>query len=301
MTNTFKLSNVRKLTLPAAIILLGAVSAANAGERHVSVRGGKMATRMVNGKMILTGVQGSVGGGRVHMAGRVPMDSEKANTATVKFDDLSLAEATAMIGQPGLGVLFGNVEVSGFVKGRWQGDDIKTISSSADGTLTINAGPGVITNQVILNRLEKLTGIADLAQLKYSSISIKAKASDGKIVIESLTAEGPNFNLAASGTYLAKSDNLDIAIEASVSPEMAAKSSYMKLSNVMGFLRGEEKPETGDFIDIPRMIVSGEIKKPDVRFDKSKEVAVKADVKEAKPVFPDSINRVSKYLLSQAR
>lgn len=302
MTNSCKFSNVRKLIVtPAALMLLGTVTLASGGERQVHVQGGKMATRMVNGKMILTGVQGKVGGGQVHMAGRVAVDSEKSNNATVKFDDLSLAEAAEMVGYPKTGSHLDEATISGFAKGRWQGEGLKEIASSANGTLTVESGPGVITDTAVLERLAEITGIANLEELRYSNVKLRARAADGKITIDSITASGPNFKLSAKGVYAAGDDNLEMHIEASVSPEMAAKSSYMKFSNVMGFLRGEEKPETGEFIKVPTLIVSGELKKLDVRMEKTDEVASKAETKEVKPAVADSVKRVSSYLLSQAQ
>lgn len=302
MTNYTKLSKVRKLiVLPAALTLIGAVSVASGGERQIHVVGGKMATRVQNGKMVLTGVQGKVGGGQVHMAGRVGLSSEKPNTATVKFDDLSLAKAATMIGQPGVDAVLGDSKVSGFAKGRWQGEGLKEISASANGTLTVETGPGVITDTETLSRLAKLTGIDHLPELRYTSIKLQARAADGNVVIDSITATGPNFRLAAKGTYVSGSDDLDMKIAASVSPAMAAKSSYMKLSNVMGFLRGEDKPDAGEFVDIPRLIVSGDLKTPEVSIDKTHEIAAKAEVSDAKPAIPDSVKRASNFLLSQAK
>ncbi len=301
MTNYTKRFNVRTLiVLPAAFTLIGAASIATGGERQVHVVGGKMATRMQNGKMVLTGVQGKVGGGQVHMAGRVAVDSDKTNNVTVKFDDLSLAKAAVMIGQPDADILLGDASISGFVKGNWRGEGLKEISSSASGTLTVETGPGVITDEAALAKLAKLTGIDHLAELRYTNIKLQAHAADGKISIDSITANGPNFRLAAKGSYIAGIDDLDIKIAASVSPEMAAKSSYMKLNNVMGFLRGEEKAKAGEFVEIPTLFVSGDLRKPDVKTTKTEEVTAKTRVKHADPAIADQVKRVSNFLVSQA-
>ncbi len=304
MTKQTHSLRLRKLVfVPASLVVLGITTSSDGGERRVHVQGGKMLTQMQNGKMVLKGIQGDIGGGQVVMAGNVAA-GQKSNNATVKFADVPLAEAAVMVGQEKVAGWLGDLVVTGFIKGEWQGKGLTEITRTADGALVIQTGPGVISDPAALARIAKATGVPELQELKYNSAKVQARATDGKIAIDFIRAEGPEFKLQAKGTYDAGSDNLDLDIEATVSQELAAKSSYMKLNNVMSFLRGEEKETSEEFVSIPRLQVSGEFRKPTVTLDKPAvaSAAPATTSAEQKPAMSAnaSLKRASEFFLSQS-
>jgi hypothetical protein len=307
MKNSIYSLRLRRMAIvPTALLVVGITTTSAGGERRVHVQGGKMLTRMENGKMVLKGIQGEVGGGKIQMAGNIAADAA-SNSATVKFEDVRLEKAAALLGKEDLTGWMGDLVVSGFVKGEWEGKGMSAVTRTADGAMVLQTGPGVITDKAILGSIAKATGVTDLPELAYSNIKIQARAKDGHIALDFIRAEGPEFKLESKGKYNASTDKLDVTIDATVSQKLAAKSSYMKLNNVMGFLRGDSQPEQSDeFVEIPRLLVSGELRKPRVGLDTAvteKVTATAAATKpaaEQKPNVAESVNRVSKFLVSQS-
>ncbi len=247
------------------------LSASQQADTQLRLRGGKMETRMQNGKMVLTGFAGAFGGGQVQLTGNMPVDHQSEKSADLRFADVSVEKAGQIIGNPSLVAWLGNTNLSGSVKGEWEGKGASQISRSADGTLTLVAGNGVITDKKVLEKLGSLAGISELEQLRFDSIKIKAHAADGKIVIDAASVEGPDLNLALVGNYSVQDDHLDLKIAMSVAPEIASKSSYLKVKNVLDIFRSDNEPNTeGEFVEVPVLLVSGDLKKPDVKLDKSK-------------------------------
>lgn len=269
------------------------------------VHGGKMLTQMENGRMVLKGIQGELGGGKIQMAGNIAADAE-SNSATIKFQDVRLTQAAELFGKKDLSGWLGSLVVTGFIQGAWEGKGLGEISGTADGAFVLQTGPGIITDKVILDKIAKATGVTELPELAYDKIKVQARAKDGKVTLDFIRAEGPEFKLESKGMYNTASNDLKMTIEATVSQELAAKSSYMKLNNVMSFLRGDSKAEaTGDeFVEIPRLVVSGELLKPQVGLDKTAETKVAAaaakPVAEQEPAVSSSVKRVSNFLLSQS-
>jgi hypothetical protein len=176
------------------------------------------------------------------------------------------------------------------VKGQWRGEGLKNISQSARGAIVMKTGAGVITDKVTLGRLASLLKVSELAELRYDGISLKAHAADGRLMIDELNATGPQFKVSAAGNYLALADDLDIKIDLAVSQEIASQSTYLKISNVLGVF-GKSSAKTvstanGDMVAVPRLLVQGELKKPEVKLDpaQAKPAVAKAESTPAKAV-----------------
>jgi len=274
MTNKYNLSKVRKFVFaPAAIVAVAsAASSGYSAETRVHVRGGKMETRINNGKVTLTGLHGDVGTGRVEMAGNIAVGSGEAKNLTVNFAEVPVSDAAGLLGNARVPSWLTETLVSGTIKGEWQGEGFKEISSSAKGALHIKTGAGVITDKTILEKLADLLKVDELSEVKYDSITLKAHAVNGVFVLDEIQASGPEFNVKAIGKYTAKADALDIRIDLAVSQEIASRSTYLKLKNVFGiFGGGPEMKETADgLVEVPRLLVSGALKKPEVKLDKTK-------------------------------
>lgn len=249
----------------------------------VRVRGGKMQTRIENGKLVLTGFKGGFGAGQVDLKGNISGETGKQSDAKLAFNDVSINKAMEVIGQAGAMQGLGNISISGTVEATWQGKDPKEILSSASGTVTVSTGPGAVTDPALIGQLKKMAKFSELTELRYTSIKLEAQVNDGTIVVNSVTVTGPDFTIAAKGNYSAKADTLNMQIDAKVSPELASRSTYLKLKNVAGLFQGWGKSSAaseGAFVEVPRLMVSGTLTNPSVSFGGSlASVSEKTEVK----------------------
>src|SRR5688572_2209151 len=88
-------SNAYALVRAAAAVaaIVSTASQGHCEKTIVQVRGGKMELRMQDGKLALTGLQGTVGGGNVRMDGHVEATPDAMNRADMKFADVPLTDA----------------------------------------------------------------------------------------------------------------------------------------------------------------------------------------------------------------
>lgn len=231
-----------------------------------------METRIQDGKLVLTGFAGAFGGGQVQLKGHMPVDQGSEKSADLRFADVSVQKAGEIIGNQKLVAWLGDATLSGVIKGEWQGKGADAIGLSANGSLALVANKGTISDPQVLEKLGKLAGISDLQRLRFDSIKLKAHAEDGKFVIDSALVEGPDLTLAMAGNYVVADDNLNLKIAMSVAPELAERSTYLKVKNVLDIFKSNDEASAtnGEFVEVPVLLVSGDLRKPDVSLEKQK-------------------------------
>lgn len=250
-----------------AVVTASVLTCLLAGEAHaqtqVKVTGGKMQTRLENGKMVLTGLDGHMAGGRVQLTGNVQPEGNQPKVAHLEFRDVAGEQLQSYLKGSGWGTALQGAKFSGSIKGEWRGQSVREIASSARGTALLVAGPGKITDKKVLTKLADALKVKELNELSYDSLRLKLNANAGHVTLQELDMTGPDFHVKATGKYAPSADEMRLVVNLGVSHEIAQASSYMKLKNVLGFFGRSDNADQGEtaegLVKVPELLVQGKL------------------------------------------
>lgn len=212
-------------------------------------------------------INGEFADGRFQYAVQMDPDTKGEHNANLNADNVRVSEAFQAFGKRPPSGIGAETWVSGKAIGKWQGYSLTQMAYSVTGSIELRAGPGTITDTALLNRIKHMTGFKNLAEVRYSALELEATVDDGNFTINRLWIDGPDIQLLANGRYSAQYDKLDVHVESMVSKSIAQNSMYLKLKRLTSFgnqIRQSNDNESDSFVRIPRMLVSGKLRKPSV-------------------------------------
>jgi hypothetical protein len=287
-------------------------SATGTGSTRVRIRGGRMQTRLEGGKMVLTGFQGGFAGGQVQMNGRLNSSgsASEAQNIDVRFASVSIAKLIGLAA-PGLRLpLPDSVSVSGSANAGWLGSDLLAAAPTVNGAFDVALAPTIVTDPVLLAKLAQAVGIPQLAELKVNSGRIAGTATDGRVQLSSLTLNGPEFDINATGEIDLARQDLDLSLEVTVAHALAQQSTFYKMKNVLGFLKGSSAKASEEPVRLPTIAVVGPLSAPKVQLGNTQLAAAEKStagaavpppsVETAKPAEPQAFAAQAKKLLRVA-
>lgn len=242
------------------------------GAKSLRLKGVRVNSRIENGHLVVQGLSGSLGGGKLQASGRVDTgDKSGVQHVKAQFDDIEISEVLDLLGLDMTSVGVSKIRADGVVNLRWNGLDPGAARQTISGTATVKSGPGLISrNSPLLDRLADSAGISDPEDLRFTSGRIELAAEAGRVQIKSLVLQGPEFQLAAAGTVDLAGQQINMLMDVNVSPAIAKKSSYYKLQSLASVF-GRKGQETNAYgmVEIPRIAIAGRMEKPEVTLDRN--------------------------------
>lgn len=240
------------------------------GARSLRLQGVQVRSRIENGRLIVRGMTGSVGGGRIKASGRIdPADKAGPQSIQAQFDDVNLLDVLSALGIETGAAGISGVRADGIMNLQWRGLDPQAVRHSITGSATIKSGAGVIaSDSPLLRRLGQAAGISDLGSLSFQAGRVEATAHHGVLHIRSLVFQGDQFRLAATGTIGLRNERINLAMDIDVTEDLAKRSRYYRLQELAS-LFGQKKPQaSGDgLVEVPRIVLGGSMRAPEVRID----------------------------------
>jgi uncharacterized protein YhdP len=224
----------------------------------------QMASRSSNGRLAIDGFTSTLGSGVFQGTGLVdwsrPNDSQHM---TIQFQNV---EAAALMKAFEIKVPAQvSAMVSGTIQAQWNGVRGTLPRETMNGSVTMQFGPGSVTNADVLNMVASATGIAELQRFDFSSAQIEGTIKNGLVTFTKAVFAGPTQQAVGTGALDLTTEEVKVKWDAYVSPAIAARSTRPEI-RAAGGLVSKARGSTGlAKIPLPIAMV-GNVRNPDFVF-----------------------------------
>ncbi|MBX7247178.1 MAG: AsmA-like C-terminal region-containing protein [Candidatus Sumerlaeaceae bacterium] len=176
-----------------------------------------------NGDSTLDGFSAELGGGKISGAGKIYWTRPEANqTLRIDVSGVDLRQLLAALNIQVDGHF--DTKVSGVLDFQWQGLRLKQIKSTARGKVRLQAAPGYLTDMHILNGIAGLCGMTELRRIDFTNGILEGEVQAGRFQVELVQLTASNMEFAGRGWVDLPTENIDMVIQSSVTPELGETS-----------------------------------------------------------------------------
>lgn len=234
---------------------------------RVRLKNPKIDMQLANGKPLITGVSGLIGGGSIAVRSRIDMGNAAGpQSAHINAHGMSLPELADIVDLRIPGKLTGRV--SGTADVNWQGMQGSSIRNSLNGAVSLDLGPGKLSDSSLLRKAAESAGIANFDELEFTGGRIEGRVKEGLFTITDAHLTGQEFDLNIGGTVDLATNRMNLEVRSKVTEALAQRSTYYKMKNSLSSLftsKPKDTPAPDALVELPLVVVAGAMSRPEVK------------------------------------
>ncbi|MGI8908619.1 MAG: AsmA-like C-terminal region-containing protein [Candidatus Sumerlaeaceae bacterium] len=242
----------------------GEVSVVRMEAKRLGMKNFKMQSRSSNGRLAIDAFTSTLGSGTFKGVGLVdwsrPNDRQQM---TIQFQNV---EAAALLKAFEIKV---NAQViamvSGTIQVQWNGTRGSLPRETMTGSVSIQFGPGTVTNADVLNMTASATGIAELQRFDFSSAQLEGTISNGLVTFTKALFAGQTQQAVGSGNLDLRTEEVRVKWDVYLSPDLALRSTRPEIRAAGGLVNKARGSSGLTKIPLPIAMV-GSVRNPDFVF-----------------------------------